>query len=44
MEIKIPFTQMTTEELFVTMTGGNGSWPRSVCSRSWMNIKRNTVT
>ena len=24
MEIKIPFTQMSTEELFVTLTGGNG--------------------
>jgi hypothetical protein len=24
MEVKIPFTQMTTEELFVVLTGGNG--------------------
>jgi hypothetical protein len=24
MEIKIPFTQMTAEELFIVLTGGNG--------------------
>ena len=24
MEVKIPFTEMTAEELFVVLTGGNG--------------------
>ncbi|MBQ1293344.1 MAG: hypothetical protein IIY21_04860 [Clostridiales bacterium] len=34
MEVKIPFTKMTAEELFVVPTGGNGpDQPSGTCGR-----------
>ena len=41
MEVKIPFTKMTAEEMFVVPTGGND--PRSAFRNLWKSAERDNL-